>query len=236
MVERITFIDCGAICAFEGDVADQKRWFKVWTSLLIDMDNMPPEDIGQWVRLGCRIALVGNHGTVEFDDWSHVARFFNVLLADVKALLKRLPSVSFEEGKSDNCRITVTLKNWLKYQVDSTVGERVKRLRSKRRGEEKREEEKRDVVKNNNGFDIFWKEYPSKIAKGAALKAWKKLRASPELLRKILDAISKQKQSSRWLKNNGEYIPNPTTWLNQGRWEDEVEATEKVDDPWHRYE
>lgn len=24
------------------------------------------------------------------------------------------------------------------------------------------------------------------------------------------------------MKENGRYIPNPTTWLNQGRWDDEV--------------
>ena len=26
------------------------------------------------------------------------------------------------------------------------------------------------------------------------------------------------------MKDNGQYIPNPATWLNQGRWEDELEA------------
>ena len=31
------------------------------------------------------------------------------------------------------------------------------------------------------------------------------------------------KKSYNWNKDNGQYIPNPTTWLNQKRWEDEIE-------------
>ena len=48
-------------------MADQKKWFKVWTSILVDMDNRSAEDVGHWVRLGARIALVGNKGTFIFD-------------------------------------------------------------------------------------------------------------------------------------------------------------------------
>jgi hypothetical protein len=39
------------------------------------------------------------------------------------------------------------MRNWFKYQVDSTAAERVKLSRYKRRGEEKREEEKRKDIK-----------------------------------------------------------------------------------------
>ena len=30
------------------------------------------------------------------------------------------------------------------------------------------------------------------------------------------------KKSKEWKKENGKYIPHPTTWLNQKRWEDEL--------------
>lgn len=39
----------------------------------------------------------------------------------------------------------------------------------------------------------------------------------------MITALEKQKQSKQWLKDNGQYIPNPTTWLNQKRWEDETQ-------------
>jgi len=37
----------------------------------------------------------------------------------------------------------------------------------------------------------------------------------------MMTALETQKASEKWLKDNGQYIPNPATWLNQRRWEDE---------------
>ena len=28
--------------------------------------------------------------------------------------------------------------------------------------------------------------------------------------------------SAQWQRDNGQYIPHPATWLNQGRWDDEL--------------
>ena len=41
----------------------------------------------------------------------------------------------------------------------------------------------------------------------------------------VLKAIEAQKHSAQWQRDNGQYIPYPATWLNQGRWEDEVQET-----------
>ena len=71
-------------------------------------------------------------------------------------------------------------------------------------------------------FDEFWAAYPRKIGKDAALKAFKKRKPSAELLVKMISAIEKQKHSVQWNRDNGQYIPNPATWINQGRWEDEL--------------
>jgi len=69
-----------------------------------------------------------------------------------------------------------------------------------------------------NDFDVFWAAYPKKVGKIAAQKAFAKVGAD---IKTILDAIETQKQSVQWRKDGGQYIPNPATWLNQGRWEDE---------------
>ena len=70
-------------------------------------------------------------------------------------------------------------------------------------------------------FDRFWASYPNKTGKQAALKTWSKLKPSAELTESILAAVEYQKTWDRWTKDGGRYIPNPATWLNQGRWEDE---------------
>ena len=72
-------------------------------------------------------------------------------------------------------------------------------------------------------FESFWTAYPKKIGKGAAYKAWVKIDTSNGMVTKILNAISLQKKSEGWIADNGQFIPHPTTWLNQDRWLDEVE-------------
>ncbi|MBM3205934.1 hypothetical protein FJZ41_03760 [Candidatus Shapirobacteria bacterium] len=70
-------------------------------------------------------------------------------------------------------------------------------------------------------FTQFWQSYPKKIGKSAALKVWEKIKNRPPI-ETILTAIENQKNSNQWKKENGQFIPNPTTWLNQGRWDDEI--------------
>ena len=72
------------------------------------------------------------------------------------------------------------------------------------------------------GFAEFWSAYPLKKAKATAEKAWQKLKPSADLQATILSAIAAHKLSADWQRDGGQYIPHPTTWLNQRRWEDEV--------------
>lgn len=37
-----------------------------------------------------------------------------------------------------------------------------------------------------------------------------------------MTAVERQKCSDQWTQNNGQFIPHPATWLNQGRWDDEL--------------
>lgn len=81
----------------------------------------------------------------------------------------------------------------------------------------------RDVSRaDEDRFSRFWAAYPRKVGKQAAKKSWSRLHPSEELTQAILQAVEAQKQSRQWKENNGQFIPNPATWLNQGRWEDEL--------------
>lgn len=82
-------------------------------------------------------------------------------------------------------------------------------------------------------FDAFWAAYPKKVGKGDTRKAFAKVKAPLDAL---LNAIETQKKSQQWQKDNGQYIPNPSTWLNQGRWEDELTPNGGAtgDDYWDR--
>lgn len=70
------------------------------------------------------------------------------------------------------------------------------------------------------GFASFWSTYPKKIAKPNAIKAFKAAKLKAGEIDSILTDIETRKQSDDWTKENGKYIPNPATYLNQRRWED----------------
>ena len=73
-------------------------------------------------------------------------------------------------------------------------------------------------------FDEFWQEYPKKIGKGYAFECFKKIKPTKELVDIMIEAIKKQKKSDMWKRDKGQYIPNPSTWLNQKRWEDDLDV------------
>ena len=67
---------------------------------------------------------------------------------------------------------------------------------------------------------FFGESIRKKIGKDAARRAFAKIPKSA--IKDLVPAIAKQKKSEQWRKDGGQYIPNPATWLNQGRWQDEI--------------
>jgi hypothetical protein len=79
-------------------------------------------------------------------------------------------------------------------------------------------------------FAEFWDAYPRKTAKGAAEKAWAKMKPD---LHEVLGALEWQVESDDWVKDGGKFIPHPATYLNGKRWQDEPPAYGQ-DDPRYR--
>ena len=71
-------------------------------------------------------------------------------------------------------------------------------------------------------FERFWMCYPRKVGKDAAWSVWDRLKPDLALVDTMIAVVGRQCQSPQWLKDGGQYIPHPRTWLNQGRWQDEV--------------
>ena len=57
-----------------------------------------------------------------------------------------------------------------------------------------------------------------KVAKDQCLRRWRSsgLEARTD---EIVAAVEVEKASNDWTKSGGDYIPQPLTWLRQGRWE-----------------
>lgn len=66
-------------------------------------------------------------------------------------------------------------------------------------------------------FDAFWQQYPRKVGKGDARKAYARARrkATPEALLASVAVLARAYQGQ-----DVKYIPHPATWLNAERWSD----------------
>jgi hypothetical protein len=83
-------------------------------------------------------------------------------------------------------------------------------------------------------FDEFWFKYPRKVAKKEAMKAFNKLTPMEQDL--ACCAIDDHLEYWKLKETGTEYIPHASTWLNQGRYEDELDmqpkANKKPPLPW----
>lgn len=190
-------------------MADLKRWFKVWTTILEDphFQELSLEDIGRWVLLGAMTASVGSAGRLEVPGSGR--RLCEALrvpdLEAVKTMIQRLPSVVIEEGTNRNGGPSVTWQNWTHFQEDSTRAERAKASRSKRRGEEKRGEKKRIPPPSSPPVTFH---IPARIEE--ALKRSPRLGAVPRLL--TPDFWQAQVRANAGV-NFGEEILKAEAWL-----------------------
>jgi len=73
-------------------------------------------------------------------------------------------------------------------------------------------------------FEEFWKLYPNKKAKPYC-KKWflKNCSKNKELPDKIIAGV---KRYLPYWATREDYVPHPHTWLNKGRWEDEIKESE----------
>lgn len=90
---------------------------------------------------------------------------------------------------------------------------------------EKRREEKRTFI--DDDFNSFWSAYPRKVSKGNAEKAFRKHYKQLPKIDDLIKIVELKKKSLSWLKDEGQFIPHASTWLNAKGWEDEIETNHK---------
>jgi hypothetical protein len=101
-----------------------------------------------------------------------------------------------------------------------TTDEEVKKLRSK----EKTLKPLCEKNSHDERFDLFWSQYPRHVNKTKAMTSFRRMVNGN--FDAIMAALAKQKISDQWTRDDGKYIPHPTTWLNGKRWEDDLPEKE----------
>ena len=73
-------------------------------------------------------------------------------------------------------------------------------------------------------FSQFWSYYPKKKSKGDAYKAWIQTASKRPDLATVLKALVVLRESPDWLKEGGQFVPYPSTWLRAWGWADVAEC------------
>jgi len=70
-------------------------------------------------------------------------------------------------------------------------------------------------------FALFWSLYPRRVSRRAARKAWDKEVKSGTSPETIINGL--RRQLAQFQGRDSQFIPHASTWINQGRFDDEIE-------------
>ncbi|OHB72971.1 MAG: hypothetical protein A2W17_03550 [Planctomycetes bacterium RBG_16_41_13] len=99
-------------------IATQKKWFKVWTTLLMDT-YISNNEIGMFTRLGCAIAFRGINGKLVTTN--QALQQLLQIPTNENIPQSFIDNFNVQIHQNGNDKISVTFKNWYKLQVDNSV-------------------------------------------------------------------------------------------------------------------
>jgi hypothetical protein len=76
-------------------------------------------------------------------------------------------------------------------------------------------------------FDKFWLDYPKKVNKGNAKKWFKQNKPDELLVNIMIEKVLEYIEKDVWNKENYQYIPYASSWLNAEGWTNEVIKVDK---------
>ena len=222
------------------------KWIKITTDMFDDekirlIESMPEGDaiLVTWIKLLTLAGKTNDNGTIYLtetipyteDMLTTICRRPLQIIRLALQTFEKLEMIAIENG-------IINIVNWEKHQnierlqqIREQTRTRVARFREKQRLLSEpvtlRNAEVTQQNKNKNKniyshFSLFWERYPKKLAKRDAEKAFAKINPDEKLFNLILEKLELYKQSEAWLKDGGQFIPYPATWLNGRRWEDEI--------------
>ena len=201
-----------------------------WIDVLCQMWIAPERGILDWCLDEFTTILRLNNDNETTQMIAHLERVADIMLFDstrtevtnvenathIKLINRRMVCDAAQIKARQNANLkyndTRTIKKRLQNDLKTTPIYQKSEVRS-HISEEDKEKRGTGGTASPNGFAEFWGSYPKKKSKGSAEKAWKALKPSDDLSKLILAGVARGRSSSDWLKQNGQFIPHPATWL-----------------------
>ncbi|EPH2637469.1 phage replication protein [Pseudomonas aeruginosa] len=209
---RLLFIGLWTEADREGRLEDRPRRLKMalFPADNVDMDRM----LDDLDRLGfIKRYTVGDVKAIQIINWS---KHQNPHVKEAKSIIPEMPEVDACKGKNEESTVQAP-DSHSSFPADSLSLDSGFLIPDSNTPLPPKGE-------CDSLFDQFWAVYPNKTCKAKARAKWEKLKVTPDLFNKIMAGLRKQCASQAWLKDGGQFVPHPTTWLNGERWNDEVRS------------
>lgn len=176
----------------------------------------------------------------------------------VRRFLRELENDQMLAIKQDNKTTIITILNYDKYQgedffcdtANETAGgtpnghqtDTIKKGKNGKKEEKdntpltprKRGDRVRGEVSYSESFEQFWAIYPKPVGKAYAFACWQKIPEKHKGVKvpAILEALQRQINERHFHNPQGEFFPpNPSTWINQARWDDVLKIPQAAGAP-----
>ena len=174
-----------------------------------DTNHLTNEE--KWIYMSLLIRMYREGGFVK--DLNRLSLTENISKQDYLTVIDKMEVQYDEEKGYHQKRTTQVLMDLRLHQEKSSKG-----------GVKSSEVRRAKSDKSQDDFKRFWSNYPRNEKKVLDEKSWMKQNPDIDV---VLKSLSLFKVSDEWKKDNGKYIPHPSTWLNQRRWEDDVKPKRK---------
>ncbi len=190
-------------------------------SVLITLISMANYQENEWEWKGAKFKVMPGQFVTSLESIRARAGL-GISIQNVRSSLKRFKKLQFLTYKSTKMGRVITIINWDSYQSNENGDQQSTQQRGNKGATPIEESKKVKKKTYAQSFDLFWETYPKKMAKMDAAKAWEAHKCNL-IADKIMESVKAHINSKPWKKDEGEFIPHPTTFLNQHRWDDEVE-------------
>jgi hypothetical protein len=167
----------------------------------------------------------------------------NLTSQTIRTCLKNLKKWKNLTIRSTNRFSILKVTNWETYQeTENSINQQTNQeltsnqpatnqpTNHKTRSKEVKNVKKKETTYSED-FEKFWSAYPKRIGKPKAWESWNRHNGNRPTIETIVLKIDDLKKTRQWQKDDGDFIPLPTTWLNRCGWDDECKVEIKSNKP-----
>lgn len=210
--------------------------YRIWTWILVHANSTPATVFG--IELQPGEMLTSYSKIADGVAWTENKALQKPSSKAVRWALERLSQCQALRHEPRQGGTWIKVLQWSKYQANDEGDKGRCRGRDNNRttagprqdhGTKQEYKKESKSLAHPSDFEAFWSEYPRRVGRGQAEKAYaaaRKVASHEEIMAGL------QSQLPTLAAREAKYIPHASTWLNGGRWADEVGTAPATDLPY----